>query len=153
MAIPKRDSSQTVFFRDIFAEMHHASMIFPEASDETITLTAGDPANTNGAWVEIVDNNAATLSSKFASNDGHIHSAQVETFSVEDKIYVLEIAWGDAKTEVLHLRFLKNADGYPIQQNRVLSDDIPMGETIYYRMMCETAGATCTVSIRYHLFS
>ena len=149
----ERRGSQDAFFKDIFDEMHHASHIFPEASNETVTLTAGDPENTNGAWAEIVDNNAVTLSSKFASAEGHLHSLQVEGVSAKKKVFVLEIAYGDDKTQVLHLRFLENNKSVPIQQNRVLSNDIPAGETIYYRMMCEDADATCTVSIRYHIFS
>ncbi|GAH81813.1 unnamed protein product, partial [marine sediment metagenome] len=33
---------------------------------------------------------------------------------------------------------------------RIRAAHIPAGEEIYYQMMCEEAGATCEVSIRYH---
>ncbi|GAH15694.1 unnamed protein product, partial [marine sediment metagenome] len=33
---------------------------------------------------------------------------------------------------------------------KIRADEIPAGETVYYHMKCETAGATCEVSLRYH---
>ncbi len=130
----------------------HTSHLFPEDSNETVTFTAGAPDNTFGAWVEIVDNNAVTFSSKAVNHGIHISSVQIESADTKDKIYILEIAYGAAKTNVVTHRFatgdLVKLDA--IQQIRLRPDIIPAGETIYYRMKCETAGATCTLLIRYH---
>lgn len=93
---------QTIL-RMLYEESFHISILFPEDSNETVTLTAGNVVNTFSAWAEIVDNNAVTLSSKFVSS-GHISSIIVEGASVKDKRYVLEIAYGADKIVVARAR-------------------------------------------------
>lgn len=149
-------TSEVEAWEKLYLIEHHTTGIFPDDTSLTCTLTALDTANTFSAWAEVEDNTSGTtlkLSAAFASYEGHITSMVVESLSEINTIYLVELAYGDSKVPVLHLRFMENDKEVPVQQNRVLSDDIPAGETIYYRMMCETAGATCTVSIRYHLFS
>ena len=137
----------------LILEGEHDSDLFPAASNETITLTAGAVANVFSAWVEIeVDVSGETFSSRFAALSGHISGALVEDLSVKDKRYVLETAYGDSKIGITKHRFVagdvKNL--IAIQYITVRAAGMPIGETIYYRMMCETADATCEISFRYH---
>jgi len=118
-----------------------------------VTFTAGGVANTFGAWVEIaVDVIGTTFSSKLAEETGHISGLLIEELSDKDKRYLLEIAYGDDKTVILRHRFIawdvKKLDA--VNFMRIRAEAIPAGETVYYRMKCETAGATCEVSLRYH---
>lgn len=129
----------------------HEPKIFPEDTDETVTFTAGGTADTFGSWVEIVDNNSATLSSKFASNDGHISSIVIESASATGELYLLEISYGTSKTVVLRQRFISaTAALSAIQDTQVKSKLIPSGETLYYRLKSGTASATCTLHLRYN---
>lgn len=137
----------------LIREIQHESDIFPEDTDESVTFTAGDPANDFSAWAEIaVDVTGVTFSSKLASENGHISGILIEDMSTKDKHYLMEIAYGAAKTVVLRHRFIawdvKKLDA--VHFMRIRADDIPAGEMIYYRMKCETALATCEISLRYH---
>jgi len=131
-------------------ESHHLTKIFPEDTDETLTFAAGGVANNFGAWAEIVDNVPNTFSSKI-TKPTHITAFMIEDSSVKDKAYLLEVAYGDDKTVVSRYRFISGETKLPaIQQMRVRSEDIPVGETVYYRMKCESAGETCTLHMRYY---
>ncbi|MBA7701135.1 hypothetical protein ES703_109866 [subsurface metagenome] len=137
----------------LYLDSQHDSAIFPEDTDESVTFTAGGDANTFGSWAEIeVDAIGTTFSSKVATENGHISGILIEDISVKDKHYLLEIAYGDDKTVVLRHRFIawdvKKLDA--VNYMRIRADDIPAGETVYYRMKCETAGASCEISLRYH---
>jgi len=137
----------------LFLEAQHESALFPEDTDEVVTFTAGGTVNTFGSWAEIaVDGNGTTFTSKVATENGHISGILVEDLDTVDKRYLLEIAYGADKTSVLRHRFLtgdaKKLDA--VNYMRIRAEDIPAGETVYYRMKCETAGATCEVSLRYH---
>lgn len=136
----------------ILTELIHKSYLFPEDSNETITFTAGAVANTFSDWAEIVDNNAVTLSSKILNNDGHISSTPIESANTSDKVYVIKVAYGAAKIGVITHRFVSGETVFlpPVQQIRFRPDIIPKGETVYYRMKCETGGAVCTLIFRYH---
>jgi len=137
----------------LYLDARHESSIFPEDSDEVVTFAAGAPANTFGSWAEIaVDGNGTTFSSKVATENAHISGILIEDLSDKDKRYLLEIAYGDDKTDVLRHRFLsgevKKLEA--VQFMRIRAEVIPAGETVYYRLKCETAGATCEISLRYH---
>ena len=131
-------------------EDHHVTNIFPEGSDETLTFTAGGVANTFGSWTEIIDSAANKFSDKII-RDTHISAFMIESSSVRDKVYVFEIAYGDAKTLVAPYRFIAGETIFlpAIQQIRIRSKLLPPGELVYYRMKCETAGATCILHIRH----
>ena len=136
----------------IALELTHLSYIFPENSNETVTFTAGNVANTFGTWAEIVDNNAVSLSSKFTAQEGHLSAILIESADTKDKVYILEIASGSAKTLVAIHRFVAGdlVKLPTIQQIRIRPSSMPINETVYYRMKCETANATCMLSLRYH---
>ena len=139
------------WIQDLYEEAFHLNFLFPEDSDETVLFTAGVGDNDFGAWVEIVDNNSVTLSSKFTST-GHISSVIAEATSDKDVIYIWEIAYGEVKTIVVRGRMLSATNKIPhTSQDRMRNLEIPNGETIYYRMKCETGGATLTVHLRYHI--
>ena len=134
-------------------EFEHNSSIYPEDTDEVVTFAAGGTANTFGTWAEIdVDDDGDTFSSKAATIAQHISGILIEDLDTVDKRYLLEIAYGDGKTTVLRHRFLSGETKKlpAIQFVRIRAAQIPAGETVYYRMKCETEGATCEISLRYH---
>ena len=119
--------------------------LFPDTTNVTVTLTAGN-TNQFGVWAEVVDGSAVTLSSKFAARNGYISDMYIYDHSAVDKLYLLELAYGDNKTTLgrvmYHTSFIEMA---PIKSHLV-----PAGSTIYYRMMCSGAnGATAKVGFRY----
>ena len=65
----------------------------------------------------------------------------------------MEIAYGDDKTNVLRHRFISGEEKKleAITFMRIRAEEIPAGEKVYYRMKCETASATCEISLRYHV--
>lgn len=134
-------------------EHQHVTCIFPEDTDETVTFTAGSTNNAFCSWTEVVDNNSVTLSSKFTDTAGHISSMMIEDCNTKDKAYLIELSYGDDKTIVTRQRFIAGVTAKlpAIQQIRVRSAIITAGETVYYRMKCETKDATATLSCRYHL--
>ncbi|MBA7676475.1 hypothetical protein ES703_84716 [subsurface metagenome] len=146
----------TVDLSPLLLEIRHDSELFPEDTNRKVELTAGAPANTWSDWAEIEDDTPVTpdtLSSKFATQLGHISGILIEDLSDKEKRYQLEVAYGDAKTRVLTHRFLTGDVAKKlaaIQFIRIRAEEVPAGETIYYKMKCETAGATCEVSFRYH---
>jgi len=138
--------------RDIWHYTHHVSDIFPDDTDKTVTVTAGGVVNTFGAWAAIVDNLAAELSTMFAAQEGHICSIIIEECSVTDKRYELEVSYGAARVVVARSRFMKEAVITNVgHQTRIRSVHIPAGETVYYRLKCETANATAEVHFRTYL--
>jgi len=137
----------------LYRDAQHESDIFPEDTDESVTFTAGGVANDFSAWAEIaVDGNGTTFSSKLASENGHISAILIEELSVKDKRYLLEIAYGADKVNVLRHRFIawdiKKLDA--VNYMKIRAAAIPAGETVYYQMKCETGLATCEISLRYH---
>ena len=130
----------------------HVTGLFPVSSANYVTFTAGNVNNTFGAWAEIADNAANKLSAAFATSYGHVTAILLEDLSVKDKRYLFELAYGDDKTVILRHRFLsgevKKLDA--VLFVRIRSVIIPEAQLLYYRMMCETAAATCEISFRYH---
>ena len=136
---------------DIHHYTHHVSNIFPELTDETVLVTAGGVVDTFGAWAAVVDNNAVELSTVFAADDGHLVSVLIEDCNRTDERYLLEISYGAAHVVIGRTRFMKAAVFLDVsQQTRIRSIHVPAGETVYYRMMCETALATASVHFRYY---
>lgn len=137
-------------------ESEHDSSIYPADTDDLVTFTAGGTANVFGAWAEI-DTVAGgdTFSSKVASVAQHVSGILVEDLDTADKRYTMEIAYGDDKTIVFRHRFLSGEVKKlsAIQFMRIRAEEIPAGETVYYRLKCETALATCEISLRYHTHS
>lgn len=119
--------------------------LFPSVTDVTITLTAG-ATNVWSAWVEVVDSTAVTLSSKFATKAGYINDIYIYDHSAVDKLYCIELAYGASKTTLGRIMWHTSfKDAVQIKSRRV-----PVGETVYYRMMCSGANsATAKVGFRY----
>jgi len=136
--------------QDLILEAFHETFIYPEMTVKTVSFTSGG-VDAFGAWAEIVDSGAVTLSS-LATSDMHISSVIIEGTDTLDKIYLLEISYGANRIIVSRQRFGSGSKFVePAQQVRVRAGLIPAGQTIYYRMACEAAGAIATASIRYHL--
>ena len=139
--------------QDLEKVEHHETALFPLDVDETVTLTALDTANTFSDYVEIADDQAVTLSSKFATYRGHICSMVVEEVSEIDTVYEVEISYGASHIVITRWRFAGETKfTHPVHQLRVRASDIPAGETVYYRMRTATAVAdTALVQFRYFL--
>lgn len=140
---------------ELMLEQAHETRIFPEFTDRGVEFTAGTPAHSWSAWAEIEDDTPVTtvkLSSK-AIRNLHLSACLIEDLSATDVRYIIEIAYGDDRTIISRHRFItgeaKKLEA--VSYARIRADHIPAGEKIYYRMKCETAGATCKISIRYHL--
>lgn len=136
----------------LFVEAQHETLIFPDNPDDYVTLEAGAVNNEYSNWVEIEDNNAVKLSSKFASDGGHISAAIVESADTKDKVYLFEFAFSDVKTLISKHRFASGDVKHlsAVQQAQVRSKAVPKGEKVFYRMACETGGAKCTLHFRCH---
>jgi len=133
---------------------NHDTNIFPASSELDCVLTAHASANTLTAWAEIVDTTGGTpvtLSSVFAACNGHITAMIAEIANQDNAIYMVEISYGSAKTPISSWRIIsKSSFVSPTGVSACRGEHIPLGETVYYRMMCETAGAkTLKVHFRY----
>jgi len=122
------------------------AFLYPEDTNVFIPLMAGGAPNTFGAWAEIVASDATTLSSKFTSKTGYLSELLVKNASATNKMYVIEIAYGDDKVVVS--RMMWYSDWTYILNVR--SARIPMGEVVYYRLKSETALATVRATFRYY---
>ena len=132
----------------------HHTLIFPAITNLTCTVTAHANINAWGAWVELVDSGANTLTTAFASNDGHITAILAEDTQSAGETWMVEISYGAAKVRVAQMRFISASVGImpAIQQIRIRSSHILAGETIYGRLMSTKAGGeTIKVHVRYYL--
>jgi len=123
--------------------------VFPSATNIVCTLAAGGVANTFGAWAEIVDSSAVVLSDSFAANPGYLAELTAFMYSAANNSYMIEIAYGAAFDVIGRLRFYARANA--VITLLIKSRQIPAGELVYYRMMCEVGGATCDVAFRYFM--
>ena len=121
--------------------------VFPETTNGFVLLTAGAPANSFGAWTEVVDNNGVKLSSKFTGSPGYLREITLHVFSVANQKYLVEIAYNGGANNIARVKVYSDWT-YVLD---VRSQHIPMGATIVCRMMAETAGATCRADFRYML--
>ena len=132
----------------------HTTGLFPESTELTCTFVAGGTNNTFGAWAEIEDDTGGTtlkLTAQAASATLHLCAMFIESTDTADKMYQIEIGYGSTPTVVYRIRFGSGTKKVETQQTgRMMCDHIPQGETIKYRMKCETASAECTVSFRFH---
>jgi len=119
-----------------------------------LTLAAGEVANTFGLWSRVEDNNGVHFSEIFTGHltwDRHISAIVLEDASIKDKIYYLELAYGDARTMITRMRLIAgNTKVGATNRATVRAAHIPSGEYLYYRMMCETANATLEIHLRTH---
>lgn len=120
--------------------------LYPNVSSETVTFTAGVGADTFGAWAIINSSAGITLSSEFATHAGYLSEIMTHNYSVADNVYIIEIAYGGDKTVVGRVK-IRSDWTYVLELNSVV---IPVGTTVYYRMQCETGGATLSADFRYY---
>ena len=102
---------------------------------------------------ETVDSGASKLSDAFSTHHGHITEVSNEVLSEPDTIYMLEIAYGDDKTNITSVRFAGGTKfDSPSPPQRVWAPAIPAGEKVYYRLKTSSAVAdTAQINIRYHI--
>jgi len=134
----------------------HCTHIFPTATDLDCVLTAHADANAWSAWVEVEDTTDVTpitLSSVFASLPGHITGMVTESADQDDTVYMVELAFGAAKTCISSWRLKSGTNKVSSTgQSTAKGEHIPAGETVYARVMCATAGSKIlNVHFRYFL--
>jgi len=120
--------------------------LYPNMSTTNVTFTAGGGVDTYGNWAEINSSTGITLSSVFAAHAGYLSEIMTHNYNAADKVYIIEIAYGGDKTIVGRVK-IRSDWTYVLDLNSVV---IPLGETVYYRMQCETAGATLLADFRYY---
>ncbi len=137
----------------LYKSTHHLTYIFPTATDLTCTLTAHADANTWSAWAEVVDSGATALSSIFGSADGHVSSMVAHSANQDDTDYMVELAYGAAKTHLSAWRIHSQTGKLSSSgQSKCRGAHVPAGETVYARVMCATAGAkTLLVHFRHYM--
>lgn len=138
---------------DLIIDIHHRSYYFPDDITKTCTLTAGGADNTFGNWAEIADNLGAKLSDQTIYALG-VSAMQVRSESVADVLYMFEIGYGQAADNVTNIDVHEFGSGTKFVEGDEVATFrpplIPAGQKVYYRMKCETGGATCQVFLRYH---
>ena len=132
----------------------HNTKIFPDSTELNCVLAAHADADTWSAWAEIEDDTPETpitLSSKFAACKGHITGMVTESANQDTTAYQIEVAFGASKVGISSWRLMSGTSKVSSTgQSSAQGDHIPLGETIYYRVKCETAGAkTLNVHFRY----
>lgn len=130
----------------LIVRIENPDYLYPESVNSTVTFTCGNGIDTFGAWAEIVDSGATTLSSKFAITGRFIESIMTHTYSKANELYVIEISYGASKTVTGRVK-VRSDWTYRVNLNSGL---IPAGETVYYRMKGETALATLLADFRYY---
>ncbi|MBA7622849.1 hypothetical protein ES703_30236 [subsurface metagenome] len=156
-AIEALQADITAVKAEVDREFSHRSYIFPDLSsdiDLTCTFTSGE-IDEFGAWAEITDSGATTLSSIAADHSLHISTLRIRTTSETNTLYVIEIGYGpnpDAVTVIDPHEFGsgdKKIDSD--EQVRFRPPAIPQGQKAYYRMLTQgTLNATATIELRYH---
>lgn len=152
-----RRSGENIIASHLIETLEHSTLIFPDTTAYTCTLTAHTAAHTWSAWAEVVDSDdpVNTLSAKFASSDGHITAMLTHLANQDDTDYMIKIAYGDAKVPIVMWRIHSATNKVTSTgQSTIRAVHIPAGETIYYSAMCETAGEpgkTLIVHFRYYI--
>jgi len=123
-------------------------LVFPEKSDEFVLIAEGAAPNVFNPAVaaEIVDNNGIKLSSKFAASAGYITEVIMYAFSVASETHILELSYGAGNIIGIVRAFSDWTYVFPFK-----SKQIPLGAQVKYRIMAQTALASCRVSFRYVL--
>jgi len=119
--------------------------LFPEVTNVTITLTAGN-TNAWSDWAQAIASTTENLSNKFITSAGYINDMYIYDHSAVDKVYCIELSYGASKTTLGRIMWHTSyKDTVQIKTRRV-----PAGETVYYRMMCSGANeATAKIGFRY----
>jgi len=141
----------------LLTEASHRSYLFPDLSsniDLTCTLTSG-AIDSFGAWAEITDSGATTLSSIAAAHALHISALRIRSTSDADLLYVIEIGYGPDAGSVTVIDPHEFGSGTKHidsdEQARFRPPAIPLGQKVYYRMKTEnTLNATANIELRYH---
>ncbi len=132
---------------------HHTTLIFPASTADVCTLNSHINDDTWSDYTEIVDAPGAnSLSTLLATEAGHIAAMVCEDSSVVDKIFMVEISYGASHIVITRFRLQTETNQLSTAQSpRVRSHEIPVGETLYYRCMCETGGNSIEVHFRIFL--
>ena len=141
----------------LLLEAAHRSYIFPDMSsdiDLTCTFTSG-AIDEFGAWAEITDSGATTLSSIVAAHALHISALRIRSTNTLNKLYVIEIGYGPDAGSVTVIDPHEFGSGTKHidsdEQVRFRPPAIPQGQKVYYRMKTEdTPNATANIELRYH---
>lgn len=131
----------------------HETKIFPESTDQTLTVAGHANPDEWSDWVEMVDAPGGITFTSKVTSEGHLTAVNAEDTSASGEIWMLEIAHGDTKVHVARVRFISASLGNlpAIYHTRIRSEHIPSDELIYARLMCSVGGANCKIHLRYYL--
>ena len=131
----------------------HETQIFPESTAQTLTVAGNVAANVWSAWVEMVDAPGGTTFTSRITGNAHLTAVNIEDTSASGQMWMLEIAYGVAKTMIARIRFISASIGNlpAITGVRIRSAHMPNGEIIYARLMCDSGGEDCKLHLRYYL--
>ena len=148
MAFQKQMTTNSETIRELST---HETLIFPAVTNLTCTLTAHANANEYSAYTEVADSAATKLSSVFSACDGHVTGMITEDASEDDTVYMVELSYGASHTIISTWRLVSGTNKVSSTgQSSARGAHIPLGETVYARVMCATAAAkTLTVHFRY----
>lgn len=127
----------------------HTPDCFPDVSNAGWDIVSHANPNTYSAWTEIIDDGATKLVDQYPDNDIRITGVLFE-YSDTNEQWVIEIAYGDAKTIVHKIKWIGN--NYPLYIGG-WSKSIPAGEIPYYRAMCGVGGSGATIVLYYYRLS
>lgn len=115
--------------------------------------------NNVAGWQEIIDDAGNKLSDFFTAN-GHITEIVVDQMDTSDKYYIIEIGCGmggagaTAPVTRTRARFITPTPNVNLQtpvHHAVKSTHFCADDVVYYRLKCETGGATVIGSTRQYL--
>lgn len=131
--------------------LHNENEVFlwPESVTATATLTAGASSDNFSAWTELIDSSANSLSANFTTKDGYLVEIMTHDYSVNatDRMFSIELAYGNVTKTVIGRIKVRSDWTYVLALRSVV---IPQGQTIYYRMKSEIAGADLKADFRYY---
>ena len=157
VAIQAAVAANRVILDHLITESQHRSYLFPDMSsniDLTCTFTSG-AIDSFGAWAEITDSGATTLSSIAAVHALHVTALRIRSTDTADKLHVIEIGYGPDAGSVTVIDPHEFGSGTKHidsdEQVRFRPPAIPQGQKAYYRMKTEdTLNATANIELRYH---
>jgi len=130
----------------------HITEIFPAVTNLTCTLTAHANANEWSAYTEIADSAATTLSASFAACEGHVTGMITESANEDDTVYMVELSYGASHDVISEWRLVSGTNKVSSTgQSSARGDHIPLGETVYARVMCAVSGSK-TLAVHFRHF-
>jgi hypothetical protein len=127
-----------------YASLHSETLVYP-------TLAAGAPVvSPAGLWAW--GNYAVVVPAGTIAADFHLLAIQVETCSVANGIFQLELYQGAADDLIAALRFAVFGGFFGNARYPIFAEAVTGGSQIRARLASSVGAAAITVSVEYHVF-